>query len=127
MAPGMVMVISTIGIPLLATASAANLASSVEDVRTAGTIPTSRILVQISSLCIDGSQSARLENTANGRRKVLFSGPRSSAMCTGTNSLRYNLLGRFCAIPWECYAAASDPEAARVLKEERLLVFGPYD
>src|SRR5438034_30298 len=35
-------------------------------------------------------QSGRLENTAKAPRKVCFSSPGSSAMCPGTNSLRYN-------------------------------------
>ncbi len=52
-ASGTVMVISTMGIPPAETAAAANLASSVEDTRIAGTMPISSILSRTSSLFIE--------------------------------------------------------------------------
>src|SRR5271165_515082 len=50
MAPGTVIVTSTMGMPLLETASAAKRASSVEDKRIAGMIPMSSMILQTCSL-----------------------------------------------------------------------------
>ncbi len=52
MAPGTVMVTSTMGMPLLETASAANRASAVEDKRIAGMIPISSMMLRTFSLFI---------------------------------------------------------------------------
>jgi hypothetical protein len=89
-APGTVIVISTIGIPPLCTASVAKCASSVDDSLTAGMIATSRIncpLALCSSLC-DAPQTGssvsawgrRSPPRANhayrvGRRKILNINP----------------------------------------------------
>src|ERR1700730_5607057 len=52
MAPGTVMLISTIGIPARETASAANRASSAVDTRTAGMMPISSMRARTSSFFI---------------------------------------------------------------------------
>ncbi len=114
------------GIPLLATASAANLASSVEDVRTAGTIPTSRILAQISSFCMDAPPIGSPRKYSKGSEEgVLFkSGIIRHVPWNKFTEIQFR--GRFCAAVWECYASARDSETARVVREKRLPVFELY-
>ena len=71
-APGTVIVTSTIGMPPAQTASAACLAWVAEEARTIGTIPMSRIRLRISSCVIRSKASngrGRRDRRENGLRK----------------------------------------------------------
>src|SRR5450631_2777144 len=67
-ASGTVNVTSTMGIPPLDTASAANSASSVEDARTAGIIPTSSIRLRTSCLFTNPTPFANAHSVGQSRQ-----------------------------------------------------------